>query len=79
MPKPLEKELQTYAARRDELLATDEGKFVLILGGSVLGLFESEQDAIHQGYRQLGKPPFLVKQILTIEVPITFASRLLGL
>jgi hypothetical protein len=57
-------EMQTYAAQLDRLLAEDEGKFVLIKADQVLGTFETAQEAIREGYRQLGRVPFLVRQIL---------------
>lgn len=74
----LEKELETYKHQRDHFLATAAGKFVLIHADKILGVYESQMDAITQGYRQLGDVPFLVKQIVPVEVPETFVSSLLG-
>jgi len=71
-------ELKTYEQHRDELLGTAEGKFVLIYNDQIAGVFESKKDAIEQGYRQFGNVPFLVKQIVKIEVPQDFVSNLLG-
>ena len=66
MDNVLAQELQTYEARREDLLAAAEGKFVLIKADQVLGVFETGQDAIRQGYRQLGNVPFLVRQIVRV-------------
>ena len=74
----LEDELQTFQRNRDRLLATGEGKFVLIHGDEVVGVYESKMDAISQGYQRFGNTPFLVKQILKVEVPQNFVSTLLA-
>lgn len=75
----LEAEIQTYQRHREELLGTSEGKFVLVHPGGVVGVYDSKQDAISQGYRQLGNVPFLVKQVLKVEVPQSFVTQLLGI
>lgn len=71
-------ELETYEKHRGQLLATAEGKFVLISGDKIRGVFESESDAIRQGYLQLGNVPFLVKQVLEVEDVLNFVSNLLA-
>jgi hypothetical protein len=73
----LEKELQTYRANREKLLA-DEGKFVVIHGEAVLGIFTSYEDALKAGYETYKLEPFLVKKIQAAE-PINFISRNLKL
>lgn len=78
MSTVLDTELKTYDQQRDHLLATAEGKFVLIHGAQVVGVYESEMDAISQGYKQFGNVPFLVKEILKIDTPLSFVSGLLG-
>ena len=79
MAQVLEIELKTYEQQRDHLLGTAEGKFVLIRNDKVIGVYDSKMDAIAQGYQQFGNVPFLVKQILKIEVPQNFISNLLGI
>ena len=69
----LEKELETYHQKLPELLG-DEGKWVVIHQNEVAGIFETYVDALRQGYEQFGMPPFLVKQINTIE-PIHSINR----
>lgn len=78
MKEVLSKELKTYEANLESLLGSHEGKFVLIYGDKVLGTFDSQMDAITWGYRELGNVPFLVKQVLKIDVPLSFVSNLLG-
>ena len=79
MAQVLDVELKTYEQHRDHLLGTAEGKFVLIRNDQVVGVYDSKMDAIAQGYQQFGNVPFLVKQILKIEVPQNFISTLLDL
>lgn len=70
----LERELETYRSKLQELKAEHEGKFVLIHGTEVIDTFSSYDDAIKAGYQKLGLDPFLVKQIRAIE-QVQFVSR----
>lgn len=75
---PLKRELRTYKAHKARLLRDAVGKYVLIKGGRVVGTFDTEMDAVHQGYERFGNVPFLVKQVVEVEVPLDFTSSLLG-
>jgi hypothetical protein len=79
MPKPLDTELETYQRQRDRLLSQYEGKYVLIHDDEVVGAYESEIDAIYQGYDRFGNVPFLVKQVLPVEIPIELVPGLVDL
>src|SRR5262245_28893002 len=78
LPRPLEQELKTYEKHREDLIGRAEGKFVLIHGEEVVGVFDSKQDAIRQGYTGLGNVPFLVRQVVKVETPQTYVSNLLA-
>jgi hypothetical protein len=69
----LEKEVQTY---RDSLpsLLSEEGKFVLIHDGKVIGTFDTYADALNEGYKLFRLEPFLVKQIQAVE-QVHFVAR----
>lgn len=69
----LEQELATYKTKLAELKAS-EGKFVLIRGQEIVGIFDTYADAIKEGYGKFGLEPFLVKQIQAIE-RVQFISR----
>lgn len=71
-------ELDTYKKHREALLKAAEGSFVVISRDKILGVFESQSDAIRQGYDQLGNVPFLVKQVLEVEEVHGFVSNLLA-
>jgi len=73
----LQQELQTYEAQKNELVGKAKGKFALIKGDKVIDVFDTRGDAIKQGYEKLGNVPFLVKQIIEVEVPQNFTSNLL--
>ncbi len=79
MPTLLDSELATYELSKARLLATAEGKFVLIRGSEILGVFDCEEAAISRGHQLLGNVPFLVKRIVPVEEPLTFHSYLLDL
>jgi hypothetical protein len=78
MPTQLDRELETYAAHKGELLASDRGKIVLIKNDEVCGTFDTQMDAIRDGYRRFGNVPFLVKQVVEVDVPAWFASNLIS-
>ena len=62
----LEKETATFDREKPNLLAS-EGKFVVISGDSILGKFDSYEDALGAGYEKCGLKPFLVRQIQAVE------------
>jgi hypothetical protein len=69
----LEKELATYQAKLPELLA-HEGKFVLIHGEDVAGLWDTYEDALKAGYERFKLDAFLVKRIQGVE-QVQFFTR----
>jgi len=70
----LEKELETFRSKLQELTAEHEGKLVRIHGNEVVDAFSSYADALKAGYSEFGLEPFLVKQIHAIE-QAQFISR----
>lgn len=71
----LEKELATYASRRAEF-ANEEGRYVVIAGEQVIGIYDTYQDALSSGYKSVKLEPFLVKQISSIEGVANFSRHL---
>lgn len=71
---PLEQELKTYNALKNKLLAESKGKFVLIKGQELLGIYDSRDAALFEGYKRFGNQEFLVKEILEIEAVNFFTS-----
>lgn len=62
----LEQEIETYKEHLPSLLL-EEGKFALIHGKELVGLFDTYADALSAGYERFGTGQFLVKQIQAIE------------
>jgi hypothetical protein len=74
---PLRRELEVFEAHRAELLGRASGKYALIHGEQVVDIYDTEADAIREGYRQFGNVPFLVKRIVPVDIPERFASNLI--
>lgn len=63
----LEEEIATYREHLPELLE-HEGKWVVIQGTTVFGVFEDYVTALTFGHKNLGlQRPFLVREILETE------------
>lgn len=75
--QPLQKEIETYNAKLPELLGS-VGKFVLIKGSAVEGIYDTYADALKIGYERFKLDPFMVKQIAPAE-QIQFFTRELDL
>jgi hypothetical protein len=72
--EPLRQELQTYERHRERLLGEAQGKYVLIRDDQIVSTYDTERDAIKEGYRQFGNVPFLVKRITALDEPANFLS-----
>ncbi len=74
---PLEAELATYA-RQMPRLVQQAGKFVVIGGDVVAGVYDTYSDALSVGYDKFGLGPFMVKEIEVVE-RVHFFTRDFGL
>lgn len=77
MSSNFEKELATYAAKFPEL-QQQSGKFVLIKGDNVEGIFDSYADALKFGYEKFKLEAFLVRQIAAVESVLYFTRDLVS-
>ncbi|MCI4350237.1 MAG: hypothetical protein L3K15_01815 [Thermoplasmata archaeon] len=59
----LREEYACFGRESERLLASDQGKYVLIRGAQVVGIFSTEAEAIRAGYDAFGPVPFFVRQI----------------
>lgn len=75
-PLALEKELETYRRELPTLLA-QEGKYVLIHGDKVAGIWDTYEDALKAGYQEFGLKPFMVKRIQWAETVQNFTRDIL--
>ncbi|MEO8382518.1 MAG: hypothetical protein ABI779_22855 [Acidobacteriota bacterium] len=74
----LETELRYFNEHRSELLREASGRFALVKGDALIGIFSSETEAIRHGYQTLGNVPFLVKQVAEVDIPLSFTAFNLG-
>ena len=74
----LDAQLTTFARCKSQLLQEGHrGKFVLIYGERVEGVFESRDQGLVDGYRRFGNVPFLVREVADRTPPR--ATRAIGL
>lgn len=73
----LEKELKAFGEEKEALLKTSVGKYALLKGKEIIGVFESQNDAIKVGIEKFGNEPFLVKKIEEVEQKLNFTSNLI--
>lgn len=60
----LYQEWNIYRREASRLLATgNEGRHVLIKGDQIIGIFQTHEEAMKEGYRQFLGQPFLVHEI----------------
>lgn len=60
----LDREYTTYNNHRLELLASAQGKYAVVSGDTILGVWDTYVDALKAGYEACGvDQPFLVQQI----------------
>src|SRR5947208_12091827 len=62
----LAKNLVAYRDHLDELLH-DEGKYVLIVEGEIIGIYAEEKEAQREAIARFGAQPVLIKQIAAKE------------
>jgi hypothetical protein len=75
----LQQELDFFEQQRLELFASAPGKYALVKGPKLIGIFDTELEAIRAGYQKIGDEAFLVKHIVEADVPLTFTSFNLGI
>jgi hypothetical protein len=73
----LKLERETFETNKEKLIATSEGKYVLIKGNQIINTFNSEKDAIISGIEKFGNTPFYVRKIEKIEQTQNFTSNLI--
>ncbi len=66
----LDREWETFQANLPALLEKEAGRYVLIHGDQVAGVWNTNQEALEEGYRRFLLEPFLVQHIVADEKPI---------
>ena len=77
MSELFRQELEAFERHKAELLAQAHGKWVLIKGDRIVGIFEDRLSAARRGYAEFPAQDFLTKRIVEVEPPklILHAAR----
>jgi len=75
----LETELDYFNKTKAELLKNHPGKFALIKGEQLIGVFDTPANAFDEGVKQFGREPFMVKRISESEEVYRNQALALGL
>ena len=79
MQHVLEREWETYQAKKADLLRQGEGQYVLIHGDRVLGLYATESEGLRSGYREVGLDvSFLLHHVVAEEPPVFLGAQSFG-
>jgi hypothetical protein len=63
----LETEIARYNELLPELLASGEGKYAVICGRDLVGVFDTNDAAYRAGLDRVGVNPFLLRQVLRVQ------------
>lgn len=66
----LDREMATFQASLPALLEKDTGRYVLIHGEQIVSIWDTQEQALEEGYRLHLFEPFLVHHIIAEEKPI---------
>jgi hypothetical protein len=75
----LDAERKFYDARLPELLEHHDGKFVLIKGEALAGVFDTMNEALREGARRFGLEAFLARRVQKTSADVSFPAYTLGL
>ena len=75
----LEIEIARYNELLPDLLACGEGKFAVVCGRDLVGVFDTNDEAYAAGLERVGVRSFLLRKILRVQptawLPTMFVSR----
>ncbi len=75
----LKKERKYFEAHRAEWLKQNPGKFVLVKNEELVGIFNTQQEALIEGARRFGTESFLVRQVEESEQVVYIPALTLGI
>jgi hypothetical protein len=78
MPE-LETELAYYRAHRDEWLKSYRDRFVLVKGEKLIGVFNTQEEALRVGARSFGLNSFLIQRVTETDRPVDIPAYTFGL
>jgi len=75
----LEKEREIYNRNLEDWLNRYPGKFVAVVDQDVLGFFDTIDDALQAGAREVGLGSFLVRRVQEVEENVNIPALSLGI
>jgi hypothetical protein len=75
----LEREIHYYEDHLKELLSKSPGKFVLVKGEKLFGVFDVQEEALAAGAHLFGLDSFLVRRVEKEVAPVYVPALTLGL
>lgn len=75
----LETELSYFTKIKEDLLKNHPGKFALIKGEELVGVFDTPANAYDEGVKKFGREPFMVKRVSETEEVYRNQALALGL
>jgi hypothetical protein len=75
----LEQELKFFAENKTEWLKVYSGKFVLVKGQELVGVYDNAETAIGEGAKKFAPESFLVRQLEQDEKDVYIPALALGL
>jgi hypothetical protein len=75
----LEQELAFFAEKKPEWVKTYLGKFVLVKGKELIGVFDSPDAAVSEGAKRFASESFLVRQVNLEDKDVYIPVLALGL
>jgi hypothetical protein len=76
---PLEQERKFFNDQQVEWSKLYPGKFVLVQGQELIGVFDTAENAVSEGLRRFGLNPFLVRNVLEKEEEVRIPALMFGL
>jgi len=75
----LDKERKYFETQRADWLKKHPGKFVLVKDEELIGVFNTQQEALIEGARRFGTDSFLVRQVEESEQVVYIPALTLGI
>jgi len=79
LASPLKKELQTFERMKEKLTKSSLGRIVVIHEDELVGVYNSEDEALAEGARRFSTQPFLVSRIQLNEDEVCILALALGI
>ena len=76
---PLQTELEYFAAQKAGWAVHHSGKYVLVKGQALIGVFDQPETALAEGARLYGTAPFLIRRVEVSDEPVYIPALTLGL